>query len=139
MDWSGTPITFGRTPLDGRSTWHSGATTASGAAEGFSMDQALPGLDYGNSTFDVRHTFTNSFVWQMPWLQSQRGFVGHVLGGWSVNNILDVARRVPLGALLQQLQLPQRNLRLQPGWCFQRPAKPTAFPWQSRVQRSQRL
>ena len=74
--------------LDERSTWHSGATTANGAAEGFSMDQAIPGLDYGNSTFDVRHTFSNSFVWQMPWYQNQEGFVGHVLGGWSANNII---------------------------------------------------
>ncbi|MDR3677760.1 MAG: TonB-dependent receptor, partial [Acidobacteriota bacterium] len=74
--------------LDGRSTWHSGATTANGAEEGFSMDQAIPGLDYGNSTFDARNSFTNSFVWQMPWLQSQRGLVGHVLGGWSLNNII---------------------------------------------------
>jgi hypothetical protein len=74
--------------MDERSTWHSGATTANGAAEGFSMDQALPGLDYGNSTFDMRHSFTNSFVWQLPWLQNQRGVVGHVLGGWSLNNIL---------------------------------------------------
>ena len=75
--------------MDERSTWHSGATTANGAAEGFSMDQALPGLDYGNSTFDMRHTFTNSFVWQLPWLQSQQGLVGHVLGGWSLNNIIN--------------------------------------------------
>jgi hypothetical protein len=52
------------------------------------MDQAIPGLDYGNSTFDARNSFTNSFVWQMPWLQSQRGLVGHVLGGWSLNNII---------------------------------------------------
>jgi len=74
--------------LDGRSTWHSGATTASGAAEGFSMDQALPGLDYGNSTFDVQQSFTNSFVWQLPWYQAQKGLVGHVLGGWQLNNIL---------------------------------------------------
>ena len=74
--------------LDGRSTWHSGATTASGAAEGFSMDQARPGLDYGTSTFDVQHTFTNSFVWALPWLQSQRGIAGHALGGWQINNII---------------------------------------------------
>jgi hypothetical protein len=74
--------------LDGRSTWHSGATTASGAAEGFSMDQALPGLDYGNSTFDIHHAFTNSFVWQLPWYQSQKGFTGHLLGGWGLNNII---------------------------------------------------
>ena len=75
--------------MDERSTWHSGATTANGAAEGFSMDQALPGLDYGNSTFDMRHTFTNSFVWQLPWLQSQQVLVGHFLGGWSLNNIIN--------------------------------------------------
>jgi len=75
--------------LDERSTWHSGATTANGAEEGFSMDQAIPGLDYGNSTFDMRHNFTNSFVWQMPWHQAQKGVVGHVLGGWSVNNIIN--------------------------------------------------
>jgi len=81
--------------LDARSTWHSGATTASGAAEGFSMDQALPGLDYGNSTFDVRHSFTNSFVWQMPWYQTQQGLVGHLLGGWGVNNILNLHSGFP--------------------------------------------
>jgi len=74
--------------MDERSTWHSGATTTEGAAEGFSMDQARPGLDYGNSVFDLRHTFSNSFVWALPWYQTQRGFIGHVLGGWQVNNIL---------------------------------------------------
>ena len=112
--------------LDGRSTWHSGATTANGAAEGFSMDQAIPGLDYGNSTFDVHHTFTNSFVWQMPWYQSQRD-LRRPRPGWLVGEQHHhLARGLPLGALLQQLQLPQRNLRLQPGRCFQRPAEPTS-------------
>ncbi|PYV26020.1 MAG: hypothetical protein DMG24_08015, partial [Acidobacteria bacterium] len=76
--------------LDERSTWHSGATTSNGASEGFSMDQALPGLDYGNSVFDVRHRFTTSFVWQLPWLNGQRGLGGHVFGGWQLNGILTV-------------------------------------------------
>lgn len=71
--------------LDTRSTWHSGATTSNGAAEGFSMDQALPGLDYGNSVFDVRHRFTLSAVYELPWMKSQQGFTGHVLGGWQMN------------------------------------------------------
>ena len=71
--------------LDTRSTWHSGATTSNGAAEGFSMDQSNPGLDYGNSIFDLRHSFTTSFVWQMPWYKSQMGLVGHLLGGWQAN------------------------------------------------------
>ena len=41
--------------IDAGSTWHSGATTANGAAagEGYTLDQTLPGLDRGNST--VRH------------------------------------------------------------------------------------
>lgn len=73
--------------LDTRSTWHSGATTSNGASEGFSMDQALPGLDYGNSIFDVTHRVGLSFVWQLPWYQGQKGFTGHVLGGWQINGI----------------------------------------------------
>jgi hypothetical protein len=71
--------------LDTRSTWHSGATTANGAAEGFSMDQALPNLDYGNSIFDSTNRFTLSFVWQLPWYSGQQGLAGHLLGGWQVN------------------------------------------------------
>ncbi len=74
--------------LDTRSTWHSGATTANGAAEGFSMDQAKPGLDYGHSIFDVRHRFSTSFVWELPWYSNQRGAIGHALGGWQINGAL---------------------------------------------------
>jgi len=74
--------------LDERSTWHSGSTSSNGAAEGFTMDQALPGLDYGNSIFDHTQSLSLSFVWQMPWLQSQQGFKGHVLGGWQANGII---------------------------------------------------
>lgn len=74
--------------LDTRSTWHSGATTSNGAAEGFSMDQAHPELDYGNSIFDVRHRMSNTFVWQLPWHSDQRGVTGHILGGWQINNII---------------------------------------------------
>lgn len=74
--------------LDERSTWHSGSTTSNGAAEGFSMDQARPGLDYGNSIFDHTQSLSLSYVWQLPWLQAQQGFKGHVLGGWQVNGIV---------------------------------------------------
>lgn len=81
--------------LDTRSTWHSGATTSNGASEGFSMDQALPGLDYGNSVFDVRHQFTNSLVWEIPFLKNRPGFVGHAFGGWQVNNIISLRGAFP--------------------------------------------
>ena len=76
--------------LDSRSSWHDAATTANGAAEGYSEDQALPGLDYGPSIFDVRHRFSLSAVYSLPWMASQKGFAGHVLGGWQANTILQI-------------------------------------------------
>ncbi len=54
--------------IDNGSTWHSGATTANGSAagEGFTTDQTLPGLDRGDSIFDIRHRLVLNYVWQLP-------------------------------------------------------------------------
>ena len=75
--------------IDTGSTWHSGATTANGAAggEGFSSDVTLPGLDRGNSIFDIRHRLTFNYVWDFPLRKDQKGLVGHILGGWQYNGI----------------------------------------------------
>jgi len=75
--------------LDWGSTWHSGATTANGRApgEGFSTDQTLPKLDYGNSIFDIRHTLGVNYVWEMPWLKTAKGVTGFLFGGWQWNGI----------------------------------------------------
>jgi len=81
--------------MDTRSSWHDAATTANGAAEGYSEDQALPGLDYGNSIFDVRHRFTISAMYTLPWYAGQHGFVGHALGGWQVNTIFQLHSGFP--------------------------------------------
>ncbi len=76
--------------LDTRSSWHDAATTSNGAAEGYSEDQALPGLEYGPSAFDVRHRFSISAVYNLPWFSGQQGFAGHVLGGWQANAIVQL-------------------------------------------------
>ncbi len=76
--------------LDARSSWHDAATTSNGAAEGYSEDQQYPGLDYGDSVFDVRNRFNLSAVYSLPWMQDQKGFAGHVLGGWQANTILQI-------------------------------------------------
>jgi hypothetical protein len=74
--------------IDEGSTWHSGATTANGSAagEGFTLDQTLPGLDRGNSIFDIRHRLVLNYVWQLPG-QNLKGVAGALLGGWSLNGI----------------------------------------------------
>lgn len=74
--------------IDNGSTWHSGATTANGAAagEGYTTDQTLPGLDRGNSLFDIRQRLVFNYVWELPG-KNLHGFVGAVLGGWTYNGI----------------------------------------------------
>jgi len=74
--------------IDDGSTWHSGATTANGAAagEGYTTDQTLPQLDRGNALFDIRQRLVLNYVWQLPG-QNMKGFLGAILGGWSYNGI----------------------------------------------------
>jgi hypothetical protein len=45
-------------------------------------------LDRGNSEFDVKHRYSGSLVWDLPWFNGQRGFAGEVLGGWQVSSVL---------------------------------------------------
>jgi len=74
--------------IDEGSTWHSGATTANGAAagEGYTTDLTLPGLDRGNSLFDIRQRLVLNYVWDLPG-KDLHGFLGAVIGGWSYNGI----------------------------------------------------
>ncbi len=75
--------------IDGGSTWHSGATSANGGAagEGYNLDQTRPGLDRGNSIFDIRHRATVNYIWEMPWFKGKGGFGEAVFGGWTLNGI----------------------------------------------------
>ena len=43
--------------------------------------------NYGPGVADRRHVFTGDFVWEIPWLKNQSGFVGHTIGGWEVSGI----------------------------------------------------
>ena len=74
--------------IDNGSTWHSGATTANGAGagEGYTLDQTLPGLDRGDSIYDIRQRLVVNYVWQLPG-QGLKGAAGAIAGGWSLNGI----------------------------------------------------
>lgn len=74
--------------IDNGSTWHSGATTANGTAagEGYTTSNTDPGLDRGDSIYDIRHRLVLNYVYQLPG-QSLKGAAGMLLGGWSYNGI----------------------------------------------------
>jgi hypothetical protein len=76
--------------IDNGSTWHSGATTANGAAAGeaYNTDLFQPGLDRGNSIFDIRHRISANYVYQLPFFNgSSNWFLKNVFGGWQTNGI----------------------------------------------------
>jgi hypothetical protein len=43
--------------------------------------------NYGPGIGDRRHVWTSNFVWDIPWMITQQGFLGHVLGGWELSGI----------------------------------------------------
>jgi hypothetical protein len=46
-----------------------------------------PGLDRGNSTFDIRHRLTFNYVWELPFFHHQHVWLAAVLSGWQLNGI----------------------------------------------------
>jgi outer membrane receptor protein involved in Fe transport len=45
-----------------------------------------PDTDYGYADFDVRHRFTSSVNYEIPY-EGKSGWTKHLLGGWSINTI----------------------------------------------------
>jgi len=68
-----------------------------------------PGLDKGNSTFDVRHRLTFNYVWEIPFMKAQKGFAGK--GPWAVGNIT-VSGRSRQGRTLRHTALPAMRATL---------------------------
>jgi hypothetical protein len=59
------------------------------------LDPFNPRLDKGDADFDIRHRFISSFVWQIPYHSDQKGLLGKVLGGWSLNGIFSAHTGAP--------------------------------------------
>lgn len=54
--------------------------------------------EYGPTTFDRRHIFTASYVYYVPFFESQQSVAGHLLGGWEVSGALYLQSGLPLTA-----------------------------------------
>ncbi len=67
--------------------------TYSHAIDNASGLRVLPGtgnvynraLDRGNSEFDLRHRYSGSMSYDLPWMKDQHGIAGHILGGWTIS------------------------------------------------------
>jgi hypothetical protein len=86
-------------------TWSAFIDTASeifnpsGAEVAVSQDSFDRSTERARSSFDRPHRLTGNFVYELPWFQDQRGFVGHVMGGWQVNSFLTFQSGSPFTVL----------------------------------------
>lgn len=74
--------------LDVNSELFAGCSTIGGQnAPYYYTTNKNPKLEYGRASFDHRNSFKFSTVYQVPFLRAQKGFAGHVLGGWNVGSL----------------------------------------------------
>ena len=76
--------------------------------------------NYGPCVADRRHVLTGSFVWDLPWLRAQQGFIGHVLGGWEISGIQTFQTGIPATVAANQLIDPTGADCLGPSPCVLR-------------------
>jgi carboxypeptidase family protein len=53
--------------------------------------------NYGLQPWDRKFLFNTWLVFQPPYFEHQHGFLGHVLGGWTLAPIVDLGSGLPLG------------------------------------------
>ena len=53
--------------------------------QAYFQENANRNLDRGLAGFNVTHRFSFTFVWEMPFFRTNRGFLGYALGGWQLS------------------------------------------------------
>jgi hypothetical protein len=71
--------------------WAKSIDTLSNEGPGAVTNQTFPqdlSQERGPSDFDVRHNFTASGLWDLPFFRNRTDALGKILGGWQINGIL---------------------------------------------------
>ena len=68
--------------------------SSSDMGQSVSMDNARPGLDYGDSTYDIRNRFTFTTSYILPQKKSPL----QLLEGWQINSIINLVGALPFNA-----------------------------------------
>jgi carboxypeptidase family protein/TonB-dependent receptor-like protein len=84
--------TYSKTVDDGSGVTSTGDNFVQGQRNDYAWDMKLK---RGLSSFDVRHSFTSNFSYNIPAVQGWNGFKGAVGKGWQINGILSVNSGFP--------------------------------------------
>jgi len=83
--------------LDVNSDLFAGCSTiGASTAPYYYISNARPGLSKGRAAYDHRHAYKFSVTYELPFLKSEKGFVGHALGGWSLGSFMQLYSGHPI-------------------------------------------
>jgi hypothetical protein len=88
----------GNSMIDGNYTWSKGLTNAQTDYSSAPQNTYNLEPEYGRSAYDRTNIATIDAIWDLPWMRSQEGMVGHVLGGWQLSGIYTANSGLPLTA-----------------------------------------
>ncbi len=83
--------------LDENSELFAGCSTIGASnANYYYTTNTQPKLEYGRSSYDHRGSYKFNVIYELPFLKTEKGFVGHVLGGWHVGSFFQLYSGHPL-------------------------------------------
>jgi hypothetical protein len=83
--------------LDVNSELFAGCSTIGGqTAPYYYTSNAFPRLNYGRGAEDHKYSYKFNVTYELPFLKSEKGFVGHALGGWSVGSFYQMYAGHPI-------------------------------------------
>jgi hypothetical protein len=96
--------------LDVNSELFAGCSTVGGqTAPYYYLNNAKQKLSYGRAAFDARHAYKFNVIYELPFLKSQKGFVGRALGGWTVSSFFQFYSGHPIDAYMGRSRIRARS------------------------------
>jgi hypothetical protein len=92
---SGTQRFSGASQVQIAYTWAKNLTDNQTDRSSAPMNSYDTKAEYGRATLDRRHVFVANFVYELPFYQEQKGFVGKILGGWQSSGIVTYQTGLP--------------------------------------------
>ncbi len=86
----------GKSFIDANYTWSRDLTNSQNDYSTPPQNQYNINADYGRAADDRTNVIAIDGVWELPWYREQRGFTGHVVGGWELSGIYAINSGLPL-------------------------------------------
>jgi hypothetical protein len=97
--------------LDVNSDLFAGCSNIGGqTAPYYYITNTQPNRNYGRAAYDHRHAYKFSVTYELPFLKSEKGFLGHALGGWSLGSFFQLYSGHPIDVWVSRTRVRARDI-----------------------------